>query len=162
MSPHRRHIVLKVSCAAGFLFTMTGDSRASSQRLQSAKQMADVEEDFLRSFANIPLSPPEKRDVCDRCKYDSFFYYFCLLVTLSHDCAFVILTFLAFKTIGNLNVWTALVLLYVLVRPRDFVFSFLPSGDPDQCVYVPTFQTSTFKCLRQFTFYSTPARFGLS
>ena len=36
-------------------------------------KMADLDDsedgnDFFRSFADVPLNPPEKRDMCSRCK----------------------------------------------------------------------------------------------
>lgn len=46
------------------------DSDILSQRLiLSNFIMADEEDgEFFRRFADIPLNPPEKRDMCDRCK----------------------------------------------------------------------------------------------
>ena len=46
------------------------DSDILSQRFILSKFiMADEKDgDFFRLFADIPLNPPEKRDMCDRCK----------------------------------------------------------------------------------------------
>ena len=56
--------------------TVIADSDVFSQRLIPLDKfnMADAEgdneddSDFFRCFADVPLTPPEKRDMCTRCK----------------------------------------------------------------------------------------------
>lgn len=60
--------------SAGFVLLIT-DSDGFGQRFAPLDKfkMADVEgdgdnDDFLSCFADVPLTPPEKRDMCTRCK----------------------------------------------------------------------------------------------
>lgn len=61
----------KMSTSTEVVFVVAvADSDILSQRCILSKFIMADEEDgeFFRLFADIPLNPPEKRDMCDRCK----------------------------------------------------------------------------------------------
>lgn len=67
--------LLKMSTSTEVVLVVAvADSDILSQRFILSKFiMADESADeeggeFFRLFADIPLNPPEKRDMCDRCK----------------------------------------------------------------------------------------------
>ena len=61
----------KMSTSTEVVFVVAvADSDILGQRFILSKFIMADEEDgeFFRLFADIPLNPPEKRDMCDRCK----------------------------------------------------------------------------------------------
>ena len=61
----------KMSTSTEVVFVVAvADSDILSQRFILSKFIMADEEDgeFFRLFADVPLNPPEKRDMCDRCK----------------------------------------------------------------------------------------------
>lgn len=61
----------KMSTSTEVVFVVAvADSDIFSQRFILSKFIMADEEDgeFFRLFADVPLNPPEKRDMCDRCK----------------------------------------------------------------------------------------------
>ena len=63
---------MSTSTEVVFVVAVADSDISSQQFIPSKFIMADEsdEEDgeFLRLFADIPLNPPGKRDMCDRCK----------------------------------------------------------------------------------------------